>query len=77
MSERGGELVTADEPTVVAEPFLDAIVMEGGQGDRYFADSAGTNKSERSEVSCQTNDLLDQLVASIEDSWWRGWGYPG
>ena len=28
-----GELVTADEPAVVAKPLFDAVVMEDGQDD--------------------------------------------
>jgi len=30
MSERGGELVTADKPTVVAKPLFDPVVVEDG-----------------------------------------------
>ena len=30
MRERGGELVAADEPTIVTESLLDAIVVEDG-----------------------------------------------
>ena len=72
MSERGGELVTANEPAVVAETLLDAVVVEDGEGDGRLADSASTNESEWSEVFCQADELLDQLVSSKEVSrWWR------
>ena len=36
MSARGGELIAADEPTVVSKPFLDAIVVEDSQSDGRF-----------------------------------------
>ena len=80
MGERGGELVATNEPPVVAEPLLDAMVMEDSQGDGGLSNSASADESERDEVFCATNDPLDQLVTSIEDPrWWR-WrfsGYPG
>ena len=46
MSGRGGELVATDETTVVAKSFLDAIVMEDGQGDGCLADSPCTDESQ-------------------------------
>ena len=64
MSERGGELVTANEPTVVTETLFDAIVVEDGESDGRLANSASTNESEWSEVFRQTDELLDQLVSS-------------
>jgi len=57
MRERGGELVTADEPTVFAETLFDAIVVEDGQGGARLANSTGTNESDWSEAFCQTDDL--------------------
>ena len=71
MSERGGELVTANEPAVVAETLLDAVVVEDGEGDGRLADSASTNESKWSEVFCQADELLDQLISSKEIPWWR------
>ena len=67
MCERGGELVAADEPTIIAKPLFDAIIVENGQSDECLADSASTNESEWGEVSCKTDDSLDKLVAPIED----------
>jgi hypothetical protein len=64
MRARGGELVATDEPTVVTESFLDAIVVEDSQSDGRLANPAGTNESDGVKVSRQTNDLLDQLVTS-------------
>ena len=62
-----------DEPAVVAEALLDAIVVEDGKSDGRLANSTGSNESERSEVFCQTDDLLDQVVPSKEiPRWWRG-----
>ena len=75
MSQRGRELVAADEPTIVAKPLLDAVVVENGQGGGCLADSAGTDEGDRDEVFRETDDLLDQFVSSVEDPWWRGWGY--
>ena len=64
MSERGGELVATDEPTVVSKPLLDAIVVEDSQGDRCFSNPPWTNESDRSEIFCKANDRFDQLVTS-------------
>ena len=64
MRERGGEPVATDEPTVIAKTLLDAIVVEDNQGDARLANSASTDESDRSEVFCQTDDLLDQLTTS-------------
>ena len=59
-----------DEPAVVTETLLDAIVMEDGQSGACLANSASTDENDRSEVFCQTEDLLNQLVVSVEDPWW-------
>ena len=74
---RGGELVATDESTVIAKPFLDAIVVEDNQGDRRFPDSTCTNESDRCSVFSESNDPLDQLVAS--ETCLRRWGrgFPG
>ena len=65
MIARGGELVTTNEPTIIAELFLDAIVVEDSQGDGSLANSAGTNESDWSEVFCEAGPR-----------WW-GWGFSG
>ena len=75
MSERGGELVTTDEPTVVAKPLFDPRVVENSQGKGSFANSTGTNESDRSEVFCETSDFLDQLVASKASPRWWWWRF--
>ena len=63
MSGGGWELVATDKPTILAEQFLDAIMVEDGQNDRRFANPTNTNESSWSEVFYETNDSLDQLVA--------------
>ena len=57
-------MITTDEPTVVAEPLFDAIVMEGGQSDGCLADSTGTNESDGFDLFGQVNNFLDQFVTS-------------
>ena len=64
MDARGGKLITADEPTIVTEPFLDAVVVEGSECDGRFANSACTDESDRHNVFCERNDGFDQFVAS-------------
>ena len=72
MSGRRGELVAADEPTVVAKSLLDPVVVENSQGNGRLPDPASADESDRSEVLGETDDLIDQLVASEECSWrWR------
>ena len=71
MSGRGLELIATDEPTVVSKPLFDAIVVEDGQGDRRLPDPPWTDESHWSQLFCETNDLLDQVIASKECSWRR------
>ena len=59
MSGGGGEPVATDEPTVVAKPFLDAVVVEDSQRNGRLANSAGTDESSRGEGFYETNGLLD------------------
>lgn len=63
MSARNREFVTTNEPSVVAKPFLDALVVENGEGDRCLPDSRCANESNGLEAFYETNYLLDQLVA--------------
>ena len=64
MSTRGRELVAADEPTIVAEPFLDVIMVEDREGDRSFSNSWCADESDGLKVLSEFNDLLNQVVAS-------------
>ena len=77
MRERGGELVTTDEPAVDSEPLLDAIVVEGSQSDGCFPDAPCTNESDWSEGFGEVGDLLDQLIASKTGPWRRGRKFTG
>ena len=77
MGERGRELVATDEPTVVAKPFLNAIVVENGQGDGSFPNPTRPDESDWCATVGETNDLLDQFVASETGPWRRGWGFSG
>jgi len=76
MSGGRGELIATNESTIVAEPLLDAVVVQDGQRDGCLSDSAGTNESDWSQIFCQASDLLDKLVASEEGPRWRGRGFP-
>jgi len=73
---RGGELIATDEPTVIAKPLLDLIVMENNQSDGGLAGSASTDESNWDEVLGEIDYLLDQLVAPKEGLRWWGWEFP-
>jgi hypothetical protein len=72
MGTRSWELVTADEPTVIAKPLLYVIVVEDGQGDGGFPDATCTDESGWGEGFCETNDLPDQLFTPETGPRWRG-----
>ena len=69
---RRWELVTADESSIFAKPFLDAIVVEDCQRDRRLSDPASTGESDGVEVFCKTNNALNELFAPKTGSW--RWG---
>jgi len=73
LSERGGEFVATDEPTIVTKPSSDATIVEDRQGGGRLANSASTDQSDWGEVFCETNNSLDQVVTSEEDPWWWRW----
>ena len=77
MSTRGWELVATNEPTVIAEPFLDAIVVEDCQRDRRFPDSRCTDQSHRFQVFCGFDDLLDYLITPETGPRRRGRNFSG
>ena len=77
VSTQDGDLVAADESTVVAKPLLDPVVVENGQGDGCLPNSSGTNESDRNEVLGETSYLLDQFVASKEGPRWWGREFSG
>ena len=64
MRDRGREPVAADESTVNAKPFLDAIVVEEGEGNGCFSDPTCTNECDGFEILGQSDNLIDQLPTS-------------
>jgi len=75
MGTRGRELVATNESTVMAKPLLDPIMVENGQGDGGFANSASANKSDWNGFLSEINYLLDQLVAPEEGPWRQRRGF--
>ena len=69
---RSGELVAAEESSVIAKSLLDAIVVEDGKGDRRFTNATCADESDRTESLYQTDDLLDQLTTSKTGLGWWG-----
>ena len=72
MREGGGELVATDESTVITESLLDATVVEDSQSDGCFPDLPWTYEGDWGEIFSETNDLLDQVVASTTGPQRRG-----
>ena len=68
-------MVATDEPTVMAKPLLDPIVVKNGQGDRRLPDSTSTNEGDWDKVLSETDYPLDQLVASEERPRWQRRGF--
>ena len=59
MRTRSRELSATDESTIIAKPFLDAIVMKDSHYNGCLVDPSSTNESDGFQVFCETNDLLD------------------
>ena len=59
MSTGGRELVATDEPTVLAKPLLDSIVVENGQGDGGLANPTGADESDWVKVFSEIDGLPD------------------
>ena len=66
------EPVTADEPPVLVEPFLDPIVVEDSQGNGCFANTTCADESNWGEAFRKTDDILDQFVPPKTGPW--RWG---
>ena len=64
MKRASWELVVLAELVTIAEQPLDAIMVNDGQNDRCFANSAGANEGGRNEFPRKRNGRLDQLNAS-------------
>ena len=79
VSTRCGELVATDESTVISKPFHDPIVVEDRQGNGRFPNPPWTDESDRSRVFCETNNLLDKLVApeKVPGRWGRRFSKRG
>ena len=77
MGAGSGELVATDKSTIGAKSILDAFVVEDGEGDRCLPDPTCTNESDRFEGFSESNDLLDQLLASETGPRCRGRGFSG
>ena len=71
MDTRCGELVAANEPTVIAKPLPDAIMVEDNQRNGCLSNPARANESDWSEGFREIDDRLDQFVASKTDPWRR------
>ena len=67
------ELITTDEPPVIAKLFFDAIVVQDSQSDGCFPNPARPNESDGCEVVDDTNDVFDQLIASEQGPWRLRW----
>ena len=77
MIARGRELVAAEEPTVLAKPLLDPIVVEDGQSDGGLPDPPCADEGDWGEVFRETNNVGNQLVASEKDPRRRGRTFSG
>ena len=62
MSARRRELVATNKSTVIAKMLLDAIVVEGREGDGSFPDPPWTDESDRFEVFGKVDYFLDQEI---------------
>ena len=67
----GPNLVTAYEPAVVAELFLDATILEKCKGHRGLAVTTGADERDWRPSVDEANYPLDQLCAPGEVSWGR------
>ena len=71
VNARSGELITSDEPTLIAKPLLDPIVVENGEGNGRLANSASADESDWKKVPGEIDYFLDQFVASKEGPLWK------
>lgn len=67
-------MVATYEPSAISKSRFDTIVVEDSQGYRRFPNSPRAYESHWGEVYCETNNLLDQFVASKTSPRrrWRG-----
>ena len=71
MGVGGRKLVATDEPAIVSESFLDATMVEDSEGNGGFLNPPWTDEGNWGKAFCETDDLLDQFIASETDlgSW--------
>ena len=77
MGKGGGELVASDEAPIVTETLLDAVVVEDCESDGCLADPSWTDQSNWGQVFSETNNLLNQIIASTAGPWRWGRGFTG
>jgi len=74
MSDRSWELVASDEPTILAKPLFDAVVMRNGQSDGWLANPASTNESNWCKIFGETaidgsgSELVNKLRHGLATS---------
>jgi hypothetical protein len=72
MSRRGWKPTAEYESTVPAEPLLDPIVVEESQSNGSFPDPRCTNESDGFETFSESDELIENVVASETGSRRRG-----
>ena len=76
MDTRCRELITTNKSTVIAKPVLDPIVVEDSKGNVCFPNASRADESNRFEVFSETDDLLNQFVATKAGPGPRGRRFP-
>jgi len=71
VDKRRREFVAADKPPIVAKFLFDKFMVKNSESDGCFADPAGANEGGGSVGSDESEDLIDELVPSEEQSWSR------
>ena len=75
MSARGRKLITADESAVHAKPFFDLFVVENSERNAGFPDPPCADESDGFKIFSESDDLLNQFIASETGPWGRGRGF--
>ena len=72
MDTRCRELIATNEPAVIAKPVLDPIMVEDSEGNGCLPNPPCADESDGFKVFSESNDLLNQFVASETGPGWRG-----
>ena len=72
MSTGSGKLIATNEPTVLAKPFFDPIVVQESEGKSCFLDPTRADESNGLEVFGESDNLFNQFVTSETGP--RRWG---